>query len=146
MSEYAPVRRQVNPLFDPIVYFRVTAWALGLIALLGVISTAMNQEDVTRQFLSFGGTFLQFTWWHNYIHIALAAACALLGYASLPGQAVKMSAIAFGAVYLILGVLGFFLWNTAEDPFLALTMVLNAVHLLLGAWALAAGLLSPSYS
>ncbi|MFO1533594.1 MAG: hypothetical protein ABR562_07890 [Thermoplasmatota archaeon] len=139
VSEYATQQPTGNPILDPVVYFRVTTWALGLVALLGIVSTSMTQVPAD-QFLSLGGTFLQFTWWHNILHIVLAAACGLFGYAAIQGNVVKTFAVVFGAVYLLLGIAGFFTLTDAST--LALTPTVNVVHILLGGWALTAGLMA----
>lgn len=136
-----PSKKHTPPALDPVVVFRISAWILGLVALVGLVSATLPQTKVNDQFL--GGVGLQFTWGHNVLHILLAAAAALFGYAVLEPRLVKSMAIVVGSVYLVLGVLGFFWLNwPADETVLALTPTLNAVHLLLGAWALAAGLLS----
>ena len=145
--------RKPNPLLlDPVFYFRVTAWVLGLVTLLGIISTSLNYSGKPQdQFLSFGGNALQFTWTHNILHVVLAGAAVLFGYGGFHPTLVKRMAIVFGSVYLVLGVLGFFVLEMGDFAIgrypedmgvLALTWTLNVVHILLGAWALAAGLLS----
>lgn len=141
MSEYASRSEGANPFLDPVVYFRVTAWALGLVALLGIILFAMEDKPA-RQALSMDSAFLQFTFSHNILHILLAAACFLFGYAALDAKLVRTFAIVFGGVYLLLGVVGFFVWNTPDDPWFAFTPTLNIVHILLGGWGLVTGLLS----
>lgn len=144
MTEYG--KKTTSPMLDPVVYFRITAWALGLITLLGIISTALaesSQLKPSEQFLSFGGTFLQFTWWHNGLHVLLAATAALFGYAALQPGLVKVFAIVFGGVYVLLGILGFFVF-VGDNSLLALTPTINIIHLLLGLWGLTAGLLAPS--
>jgi hypothetical protein len=130
-----------NPFLDAVTYFRVTAWALGAIAFLGILLAVTQQSnDIRAQWLSMDGLFLHFTWWHNFVHIALAATAFLFGYAAFEVATVKYAAISLGGVYVVLGILGFFLFNTPDDAFLALTPTLNILHLLLGAWGLAAGL------
>jgi hypothetical protein len=120
-----------SPVLDPVVYWRVSAFALAAVALLGIVLTATGNEDLL-------GGFLTFDWPHNVLHVVLAAAAFLFGFAALPGRAVKAVATVFGAVYAGLGVLGVFL---AEVGPIHLELGENLVHLLLGAWGLLAGLL-----
>lgn len=141
LSYTPPSKKHTPPALDPVVVFRISAWVLGLVALVGLVSATLPQTKVNDQFLA--GIGIQFTWAHNVLHILLVAAAALFGYAALEPRFVKSMAIVVGSVYLVLGVLGFFWLNwPADETVLALTPTLNAVHLLLGAWALAAGLLS----
>ena len=139
MSEYARTTNNVPTLLQPVIYFRVSAWALALVALLGFVLNAMNQGNA----LSFGNTFLNFTWAHDIVHTVLAAAAFLFGYATLPGRTVRIFAIIFGVVYAGLGVAGFFtLTASSGDAFLALTPGVNVVHLALGGYALIGGIMS----
>ena len=141
MSEYARPTNTTNPILDPVMYWRLSAFALTAVALLGTILTAIGKPDL----LATGGHdhLLPFTWTHNLLHFVLAAAAFVFGFANLPGNVVRVFAIVFGVVYGGLGVLGFFLSNPLGGGLaLHLTETLNAVHLLLGAWALVAGLVA----
>lgn len=139
MTEYATRTQSSKAFLDPVFYFRLTAWDLTAVSLMGVLLVSF--EAVPRsQYLSLDGAFLQFTWWHNALHVILAAACFLFGYASLQPSLVRTFAIVFGSVYLLLGVAGFFLFT--DPASLALTPTLNIVHIALGGWALAAGLMA----
>lgn len=144
MPEYQPPQKE-NPLFlDPVAFFRITAWVLGLVSLLGIVATAVHQAPAEQWgWLRWGGAGFQFTWEHNALHVILTAASALFGYGSFTPGVTKMVAIAFGGAYLVLGVLGFFVWNGVDGLF-ALTIALNIVHILLGGWALTTGLLAKS--
>lgn len=133
-----------NPLLSPLVYWRVSAFALAAVALLGLVMAAIyggGHASAQDQLLAFDGTHgLGFTWTHNAVHVVLAVAAFVLGFGRLPFGAVRGAAIAFGFVYVGLGVLGFLLTNPlGEGLALNLGAALNAVHLLLGAWALATG-------
>ena len=136
MSEYAKPTNVSNPILDPGFVWRISSVVLGAVALLGIILTAIGQGEL----LSFGMHFLTFTWTHNIVHVVLAAAAALFGFTSLPGNVVKVFAIVFGIVYLGLGVLGFFAANPVGDVLsLHLGLGTNLVHVLLGALYLASG-------
>jgi hypothetical protein len=90
------------------------------------------------------GMHLSFT--HNWIHLISAALALYFGFAASPGAA-RTFALLFGAVYLLLGLLGFI----APAPVAALLQAHqapgelrsltpdNIVHLLLGAAFLIAG-------
>ena len=148
MSEYArhsrPASATTNPILDPLVYWRVSAFALTLVALLGIVLASLaggDAEGTKDQALAFGGHHgLGLTWTHNVLHVVLALAAFVFGFAPLPLRAAKVAAIVFGVVYAGLGVLGFFLANPlGEGLALNLGVTLNAVHLLIGGWALVAG-------
>jgi hypothetical protein len=141
MSEYARPTNTSNPIMNPVVYWRVTAFAVAAVALLGIIMNMVdNNGSGVSKSLGFGDTFLNFTWAHNILHIILAAAAFLFGFAALQGNVVKWAAIIFGVVYCALGIAGFFLWTGAGgDNLLALTPGLNLVHVVIGAWGLVAG-------
>ena len=82
---------------------------------------------------------------HNIVHLLTAAIALYMGFAASVDSARTFS-IAFGAVYLLLGVLGFVAPGVvttviAHPPVSAGELMPdNAVHLLLGAAFLAAGL------
>lgn len=140
MSEYARPTNTTNPLLDPVVYWRVSAFALTAVALLGIVLTAIGKPDL---FATDGHShLLPFTWAHNILHVVLALAAFIFGFANLPGRIVKVFAIVFGIVYAGLGVVGFFVADplgTGSGMALHLTETLNVVHILLGGWALLAG-------
>lgn len=123
-----------SPLVEPGVYWRSTAFALAVVALLGIVLTAMEQADLL------GAGFLVFDWSHNVLHVALAGVAFLFGFGALPARLVRTFAIVFGFVYGGLGLLGFFV---ADLGILHLELGENLVHLALGAWGLVAGLGSP---
>jgi hypothetical protein len=130
MSELATPTTTRNPLIDPALYWRVSAFALTAVALLGIVLTAMDQATLL------GSDFLAFDWSHNVLHVVLAGAAFLFGFANLPANLVRTFAIVFGFVYGGLGVLGFFV---ADLGIIHLELGENLVHLALGAWGLAAG-------
>ena len=135
MSEYAtgPVNTD-NPILDPRIYWRVSAFALTAVALLGIIVNAITGE------VSGIPSFLEFDWAHNILHVVLAAAAFVFGFADIPGRVAKVFAIVFGFVYLGLGVLGLAMGMTSElFGLIGLELGENLVHILLGGWALAAG-------
>jgi hypothetical protein len=145
MSDYARPSNTTNLILDPVVYWRVSAFALTAVAILGIVLATISggdAEGAQHQALAFDGTHgLGFTWAHNVVHVVLALAAFVFGFADLPGRIVKTFAIVFGFVYAGLGVLGFLLTNPLGDGALALNLgvALNTVHLLIGAWALTAG-------
>jgi hypothetical protein len=142
MSEVAQPTNNVPALLNPIVYFRISAIALGAVALLGFVMNLIDGSNVSTS-LGANNTFLNFTYAHDAVHLVLALAAALFGFGSLAPNVVRTFAIIFGIVYAGLGVVGFFAMKGADgDTFLALTPGLNAVHLLLGAYALTSGLVT----
>ncbi|MFA5943296.1 MAG: hypothetical protein WC876_02390 [Candidatus Thermoplasmatota archaeon] len=145
MSEYARPTNSTNPLLDPVVYWRVSALALTAVAILGIVLASISgggHESTKDQALAFNSQHgLGLTWTHNVVHVVLALAAFLFGFANLPGRLTKVFAIIFGFVYAGLGVVGFLFSNPLGDGALALNLgvALNSTHLLLGAWALTAG-------
>jgi hypothetical protein len=131
MSDYATSTTTRSPVMDPTVYWRVSAFALTAVALLGIVLTAMDQAALL------GANFLAFDWTHNILHVVLAGAAFLFGFANLPANLVRTFAIVFGFVYAGLGVLGFFVSDLGGIMHLELGE--NLVHILLGAWGLVAG-------
>lgn len=139
MSEYARTTNNTPTILQPVIYFRVTAYALALVAVLGTIMMFIDNATVSTT-LGFDNTFLNFTWAHNIAHFVLAGAAFLFGFASLPGNTVRLFALIFGVVYLLLGITGFVMWQaTSGDELLALTPGLNIVHVLIGGYAIASG-------
>lgn len=130
MSELATTTTTTNPVLNPTVYWRVSAFALTAVALLGIVLNAMDQGTLL------GADFLAFDWSHNVLHVVLAGAAFLFGFGNLPTRLVRTFAIVFGVVYAGLGVLGFFV---AEVGPIHLELGENLVHLLLGAWGLVTG-------
>ena len=145
MSEYARPTNTTNPILDPVIYWRVTAFALTAVALLGIVLASIyggGAETTKDQILAFDGHHgLGLTWTHNVVHVVLALAAFVFGFANVPGNVAKTFAILFGFVYAVLGVVGFLFTNPLGDGLaLNLGASLNAVHLLIGGWALVAGL------
>lgn len=145
MSDYATPTNTTNPILNPVLYWRVTAFALTAVALLGIILASISGGGATTtkdQVLAFDSHHgLGLTWTHNIVHVVLALAAFIFGFSNMPGKVVKTFAIIFGVVYVGLGVTGFFVSNPLGSGLaLNLGVALNAVHLLIGAWALTAGL------
>jgi Domain of unknown function (DUF4383) len=87
---------------------------------------------------------------HNIIHLLTAAIALYLGFAGTPQGAKTLCAV-FGAIYLLLGILGFAVPNVVAQiighpgPVTSGDLTPdNAVHLLLGIVFLAAGLMRPA--
>jgi hypothetical protein len=74
---------------------------------------------------------------HNLVHLAIGAAL-LLGYAA-GRKAAGGIALAIGVVYLVVGVLGFFVENSSAN-ILAVNLADHLLHLGSGAVLVAAGL------
>lgn len=119
-----------NPIMDPVLYWRVSAFALSAVALLGILVNVLfgNEKGLEG--------FLMFDWGHNIVHVVLALAAFIFGFGNLSAGITKTFAIIFGFVYAGLGVLGFIV---ADLGILHLEIGENLIHLVLGAWALTAG-------
>jgi hypothetical protein len=91
---------------------------------------------------------------HNVVHLVSGAIALYFGFAGSPGGA-RGFCLLFGAVYLLLGVCGWFLGAgathmlnipNADSPVLMLGKVDHMIHLLLGVVFLAGGALGRSDS
>ena len=134
-----------NPILDPLVYWRVSAFALTAVALLGFVMAAIyggGEQTAKDQLLAFDSHHgLGLTWTHSVVHVVLALAAFVFGFANVNPRVTKVAAIVFGVVYAGLGVVGFLFSNPLGSGLaLNLGVALNSVHLLLGAWALTAGI------
>lgn len=99
------------------VYARAAGWIFLLIGILGFFITDLLG-------------LIQFDTTHNIVHLVLG----VLGIAA--GQNANWSRLyaqVFGVIYLLLGVVGFFL---ADFLGLHLEVTENLVHIILGAWGL----------
>jgi hypothetical protein len=136
MSEYATTQTTgMKNILSPTMFWRLSAFALAAVAVLGIILNAVDQADLL------GADFLAFDWTHNILHVVLAGAAFLFGYGNLAPNVTKTFALIFGVVYLGLGVTGFVIGNGGEIGPIALELGENLVHILIGAWGLAAGLM-----
>jgi hypothetical protein len=86
---------------------------------------------------------------HNIVHLVTAAIALYLGFAGSP-EGARTFCMVFGAIYLLLGILGFAAPNVVAmiighpGPVTAGDLTPdNAVHLLLGIVFLAVGLMRP---
>jgi len=138
MDSYATKTTTRSPLMDVTFAWRSTAFVLLLVAVLGFVLNLLGDGNQ----LSFGNTFLTFTWTHDVLHLVLAGAAFLFGFSNLPHSAVRWAAVLFGVVYAGLGVVGFFALQAPSDALLALTPTLNIIHLLLGGFYLLTGIAS----
>lgn len=120
-----------NALLSPRMYARITGIALAAVALLGIVMELAADG-------SFIPGFLEFDWTHDIVHVVLAAVALFVGFGASPAFA-RTYAKLFGVVYLALGVVGFFV---ADLVILQLELGENLVHLLIGAWGVAAGFFS----
>ena len=132
MSEYATTTTGSNSILSPTMFWRLSAYALAAVALLGIVLNATSNEALL------GENFLSFDWTHNILHVVLAGAAFLFGYGNLDAKVTKTFALIFGVVYLALGVVGFVMDTVGP---IGLELGENLVHILIGAWGLCAGLL-----
>lgn len=106
---------------------------LGVVFLLvGIVGFIMSKDATGRDAL---GTHL--TTAHNLVHIISGIVALYFGFsASL--SAARGFCLAFGAVYLLLGVVGFIMGDSANDRMLKIDDLLmlgtrdHAIHVLLG--------------
>jgi len=135
MSTYATPVPKAQTVIRPALaglYWKLTAPALGLVALLGFV---LGPASLLGGFLTFDTT-------HNVVHLALAAVAAILGFLVESGATQKVAARVFGVVYLGLAVAGFLsadVFGVGSLVGLHLEVGENLVHLALGAGALYVG-------
>ena len=135
MSEYATQQpTHSNPILNPRMYWRVSAFALTGVALLGIVVNAVTGEVTGIP------SFLEFDWAHNILHVVLAAAAFVFGFGNISPAVSRTFAIVFGFVYMGLGILGLAMGTSSElFGLIGLEIGENLIHVVLGAWALAAG-------
>lgn len=124
-----------NPILDGRMYARVTGIALAAVALLGILLNATGQENLL------GENFLAFDWTHNIVHVVLAAVALYVGFMA-PMNLITLYCKVFGIVYAGLGVVGFIpAVVDGLETALALHLEIgeNLIHLVIGAWGIAAG-------
>ncbi|MGB0653621.1 MAG: hypothetical protein ACPGQL_10525 [Thermoplasmatota archaeon] len=122
-------------LFSPTLYWRVSAFALSAVAILGIVVNAVTGEVAGI------ANFLEFDWVHNILHVVLALAAFVFGFGNVGAAARKYGAIVFGFVYMALGVFGLIAGPLSYEigTLMGLELGENLVHVVLGAWALTAG-------
>ena len=130
------VQSMDNPIKSAKTYALISGLALGATALLGIVMEFVNKGSLGIDAL------LKFDWTHDVLHVVLAIA-ALAAATVSSGSYARVYARIFGAVYLLLGVFGWFSFtNSALKPLgLHLETLENVIHLVIGAWGLAAGFL-----
>src|SRR5687767_6890079 len=107
-----------HAILNPRNYAKITGVALLLVAVLGIVFSAMGTDGKYGLFCSTPtattceGTasdtsFLAFDWTHNILHVVLAAIALTVGFVSLGASYARQYAMTFGAVYFVLGVMGF---------------------------------------
>ena len=122
-----------NPVLNTRMYAKITGIVIAAVALLGIILNAIGSPELL------GANFLAFDWTHNILHVVLAAVGLYVGFAGTDALC-TLYARAFGVVYLLLGITGFF-WTGVSTTMLHLELGENIVHVLVGAWGCAAGFL-----
>jgi hypothetical protein len=122
-------KNMANPIWNTRMYAKITGYAVAAVALLGIILNSMGSPNLL------GENFLAFDWTHNIVHVVLAAIALYVGFAATDAMC-TMYAKAFGVVYTLLGVTGFFV---ADLGILHLELGENLVHLVIGGWGVVAG-------
>lgn len=134
-----------NPLLNAKLHAQVVGIALAAVAVLGIILSLVGAGGHFGFFCpdavvcdgaeAAEGSFLGFDWGHNLVHVLLAAIALTVGYTAYSRLA-RTYAQVFGIVYLALGVFGLFI----SDLFiLHLELGENLLHMVIGAWGVAAG-------
>lgn len=138
-----------NPILNPKLHAQVVGIALAVLAVLGIILSLVGdggqfgffcQDGVTCQGEAVEKSFLGFDWGHNLVHVLLAAIALTVGFTTYSSMA-RTYAQVFGIVYLALGVLGLFVGDLFV---LHLELGENLLHMLIGAWGIAAGFFGPT--
>lgn len=138
-----------NPILNPKNYAKITGLALAATALLGIVLSAMGADGMYGLFCSEPSattcegaasekSFLGFDWPHNILHVVLATIALLVGFASFGAAYARLYAQVFGAIYALLGVVGFFVTDLA---IIHLEVGESLVHLAVGGYGLLAGFL-----
>lgn len=117
--------------FTAKTYAQLTGVVVGAVALLGIVLNATSNATLL------GADFLAFDWTHNIVHVALAAIGLYVGFGGASASMQKNYAIVFGAVYAILGIVGFVGVTTIAG--IGLEIGENIVHLVIGALGVYAG-------
>ncbi|HWG92183.1 MAG TPA: DUF4383 domain-containing protein [Candidatus Thermoplasmatota archaeon] len=87
------------------------------------------------------GINFELTTLHNWIHILTGAVALYFGFARIPEVTVANFAKVFGAIYLVIGIIGFFV-NDILNGALVLTTVDDWFHVILGVAGLATGFMT----
>lgn len=134
-----------NPLLNTKMYAKITGYAIGAVALLGIVLSLMGTGGNYGLFCDGAvtctteteaqGSFLGFDWTHNIVHVLLAGIALYVGFMA-PANITTLYAKVFGIVYALLGVVGFF---AADLVLLHLELGENLVHLVVGGWGIACG-------
>lgn len=132
MEHATKTTTMTNPLMNAKLMAQVTGVAVLLVALLGLF-----MDDL------FGAGFIEFDTTHTVLHFVLAAVALAVGFAPFAQGYAVMYAKVFGAVYLLLGVVGFF-WPADGVAGLGLELGENLIHLVIGGWGLLAGFMGGS--
>ena len=132
-------RERASGGLTPAQWYCLIAGAALLV--LGVAGFFVNATFDEIEGVAQGDKILAFevNGWHNVIHIASGV---VLLAAAARARAAKIGALAFGAVYLVVAVWGFF---SGEDIlFVAINTVDNWLHVGLAVFGLIAGIVSPA--
>jgi len=87
------------------------------------------------------GINFELTTLHNWVHILTGAIALYFGFAPVAEVTVANFAKVFGAIYLLLGVVGFFV-HTLLNGALVLTLADDILHVLIGIAGLATGFMT----
>ncbi len=133
-------------ILTPKNYARITGIALAATAVLGIVLSTMGTDgkyglfcnepsETTCKGDAAEKSFLGFDWTHNIVHVVLAVIALAVGFATVPGNYVRLYAIVFGLVYTALGAVGF---GVADLGILHLELGENLVHLVIGLYGIVA--------
>ena len=124
------------------LYARITGPVVLLVGILGIVSQATGYYGYFGDSRTDTSAFLLWDYTHSAIHVGLGIAAIAAGYFTLISP--LLFARVIGAVYVVLGVLGFVngdLFVGASLGGLHVELGENIIHLALGAAGLVAGFL-----
>ncbi len=138
--------KETSNLFSNVdLYWRVSAIALGAVAVLGIALTAIGGNNAYVPNVEAMESILVFDWAHNIVHVGLFAIAAAFGFGSFSQALSANVAKVIGVVYLALGVAGF-VPGVVEtlDSLIGLHLEAgeNILHIALGSWGAYAGFTS----